>query len=170
MTGTRITVHYDDAPVRVALAGLAAAGEDMTPLMDIVGAYMETRVDERFETETGPGGEVWPKSIRALVEGGKTLTDTAALRGSITREATPRSVAVGTNKTEAGVHQFGDTIFPVNARALAFELPGGLGFHMVDSVTIPQRAFLGVDDQDEVEIGAIVTDYLADIAGEGAVP
>lgn len=170
MTGTRFTIDYDDAPVRALLTDMIAAGDDLTPLLDIIGSYMETVVDERFETESGPGGNPWPPSIRALVEGGTTLTDSARLRQSYTRQVTPRSVAVGTNVPYAGGHQDGVTITPTDADALVFRLPGSLGWRRVQSVTLPARPMVGFDDEMEAEIGAIVADYLRDVADRGGAP
>jgi phage virion morphogenesis protein len=140
-------------------------------MFDEIGMALVVSTQRRFEDEKEPGGNPWPKSIRALATGGKTLTDTARLSGSMTHEASDSGVAVGTNVIYAAIHQFGGVIKPVNAPKLAFRVLGELKF--VDQVTIPARPFLGIDDDDETEILAIAGDWLAQATGgenDGARP
>ncbi len=164
MAGTRIDISLADDAVQQAIGGLAAAGDDMTPLMREFASYMEARTEERFETETAPGGDPWPPSIRALVEGGQTLTQSARLRQSITSQVTATSVTHGTNVIYAAIHQVGGVIEPVNADFLVFDVPGA-GIRRARRVTIPPRPFVGIDDVDLGEFEAIAIDYLADAAG-----
>jgi phage virion morphogenesis protein len=137
-----------------------AAGRAAQPqlMYDAIGAMLVTSTQDRFERETDPAGSPWPASIRVQLEGGKTLTDTAFLRNSITFEADEGGVAVGTNAAYAATHQFGATIRPVTAKALAFEIGGVSVF--AREVTIPQRAFLGLDDADEEAMLGIAGDFL----------
>lgn len=137
------------------IAGLG----DTSPLMRDIAAAMAAWTDRRFETETAPDGTPWKRSRRALEEGGQTLTDSARLRQSIAQRADRASAEVGTNVIYAGVHQAGATIRPVSAGALVFKI--GDRFVSTQEVTVPARPYLGIGGDDEVEIGAIVGDYLA---------
>lgn len=144
-----------------ALAKLREAADraERPQLMyDAIGAMLVTSTQDRFERETDPAGTLWPKSIRVQLEGGKTLTDTAFLRNSVTFEADDGGLAVGTNAAYAATHQFGATIRPKTAEALAFEIGGITVF--AQKVEIPQRAFLGLDDADEEAIVEIAGDFL----------
>lgn len=168
MTGVQIRVGIEDKAARQALDQLLAAGEDLTPAMDAIGAALALSTDERFELERGPGGSPWPPSIRVLVSGGKTLSESGRLGDSITHEVSSNSVRVGTNVGYAATHQFGNTIRARSAKGLRFRIPG-IGWVTKQSVTIPARPFLGIDDDDEGRIADELIDYLRDAAGPGAV-
>lgn len=152
-------------PALKSLGRAVKKTQDPKGLFEAIGLALVASTQHRFETETGPDGSPWPPSIRALAEGGKTLTDTAAFRNSVSFEATPRSVAVGSDHPGAAVHQFGATIVPVAARALAFSIGGRDVF--AKKVTIPARPYLGLDDDDVKEIVALAEDWL-DFENEGA--
>lgn len=147
----------------VALDGRLSAAydrsRDLSPLMDSIGMAMETSTDERFDNEAGPDGMPWKKSLRAKEEGGKTLTDSARMRGSITHSASATQVEVGTNLIYAGIHQFGGRITAKSGH-LKFTLPGGLGFVSVVGVNIPARPYLGIGRDDEQTIAELSADYL----------
>lgn len=171
MTGVIITV--DDAEVRQAFSQLAALGDDLTPVMDEIGAALVASTLLRFEDGQGPGGVPWKKSRRAEEQGGQTLVDTGLLRQSITHQPGPRGVDVGTPDKRAAIHQFGGRIEAKTARGLRFNLPwevkpGDDGWRIVKSVTMPARPFIGVDQDDAREVVAIVADHIARAAEPGA--
>ncbi|KAA5603221.1 phage virion morphogenesis protein [Roseospira marina] len=157
MAGISITVSGDEFVGR-GLDGLIARTGDLTPAMDMIGTMLDTSVDHRFETETDPDGQPWPKSIRALSEGGQTLTDRRHLRGSITHEAGPTSVRQGTNLIYARPHQLGALIKPKAAKALTFRIGGRTV--QVQQVTIPARPYLGLSAEDRTEAGEIIADWV----------
>lgn len=159
MAGTAFRLELEGSAA--ALAALAEAESRLTrpePLYDAIGAMLVTSTQQRFEAEAGPDGSPWPKSIRVLLEGGKTLTDSGFLRNSISFEASDHGVAVGTNAIYAAVQQFGATIRPVSATRLRFELGGETIFSQ--EVTIPARPFLGLDAGDEQGIIAIAGKFV----------
>ena len=147
MTGVSFTVDLDDAAARRALTRLAGRAIDLEPAMDEIGAMLVASTLERFERGEDPDGNAWAPSIRALEQGGQTLVDTSQLRGSITHEAARDSVTVGTNVIYAAIHQLGGK--------------AGRG----KKVTIPERAFLGINDDDAAEIGDILAEHLAEAFG-----
>jgi phage virion morphogenesis protein len=165
MAGARIEIEGAEAALG-ALAAAAAALGQARPLYDRVGAMLAVSTQNRFELEAGPDGSPWPASLRASLEGGKTLTDTALLRNSLTHEASDAGVAVGTNAPYAATHQFGATIRPRKGEFLRFRGAGNGGFTFAREVTIPARPFLGLDAEDEAAIGRIAAAYVAAAAGE----
>ena len=148
------------------LRAIAAGIADRQPLMDAIGLYLESSTLDRFDQERGPDGTPWQQSLRAKEQGGKTLTDHAHLRQSVTYNATNDRVEWGSNMIYARPHQEGATITAKGGGRLKFRLPGGLGFRSVLSVTLPARPFLGVNEEDERQIVGLAEDYVADLAPE----
>lgn len=152
-----------------ALRRLGEAADRMehaAPLFDRIGAMLVSSTQHRFERQADPEGNPWPKSIRAQLEGGRTLFDSGTLFRDLTHEATDQGVAVGTNLIYAAIHQFGGTIRPVADEALHFTIGGAEVF--VKEVSIPQRAFLGLDADDEAAITELASQFvLAPIEGGG---
>jgi phage virion morphogenesis protein len=158
MSGVRL--HLDDRELLAGTARLDQALEDMTPLMDAIGAQLVANIEDRFDAEAGPEGKAWKPSLRALVEGGRTMTKSARLRDSMSYEPSAKSVAAGTNVIYAGIHQGGGVITPKSGKALQFRLPGGQ-YVTVAAVTIPERPFLGFDAEDRADIAALSERYVA---------
>lgn len=158
-----------------ALLGAARRLSERQLLMDGIGEMMVSSTLQRFEDEEGPDGKAWRPSIRATPsedtrapvrrgkdgrllkgsgrkikgrKGGKTLTDTARLRGSIEHRATGDEVTVGSvtgsNVEYARIHQMGGM--------------AGRG----KSVELPARPFLGASEQDAEDIREMIGDFLAD--------
>lgn len=73
---------------------------------------------------------------------GHTLLDTGQLAASITKQVTADCVPIGTNKAYAAIHQYG----------------GVTGRN--DSVTLPARPFLVVQDEDLEEIERAAADFI----------
>ena len=161
-----------------ALGAIAARARNSQGLWENIGEYMVSSTVENFVTERGPGGDPWPQSLRAKFEGGKTLTDSARLQKSITFNASPAGVAVGTNVLYAAIQQFGGTITAKTPEGLFIQF-GAKGrtaktrrgktaggkwrgeIRRPMSVTLPARPFLGVDAEDEAEILRIAEDWIA---------
>jgi phage gpG-like protein len=169
------------APVQIRVDKLPAAralfekvrefGADPTGLLDIWGALLEASTRRRFDTGTAPGGVPWPPSIRAKLQGGKTLVDKGNLEGSIRYAVRPNELEVGIDGVGASskfayVHQFGAHIVPKEAKALRFPLPGG-GFAVVSSVDIPARPFLGIDEDDKLDMKETGGEYLRSLIDGG---
>ncbi|MEQ8396424.1 phage virion morphogenesis protein [Thalassobaculum sp.] len=170
MTGAAVRVTSEG--IEQAIAALAAAGafaHDPSPALDRIGAAMVASTQIRFERQAGPDGSPWPPSIRALTEGGITLTKSGRLAQSITHRADPSGVEWGSDLVYAAPHQFGATIHAKSAGTLLFKLPGGLGYRRAASVTLPTRPYLGIDDEDESEILDILADFARGLGAEGDV-
>lgn len=154
MVAVRVKANLGKA--REVLDKYIAATENPRPLLETAGSILENSIRDRFRTGSGPGGVAWKPSRRAIEQGGRTLIDTGGLLSSITHIANAERVEVGViAKTEsakhAATHQFGATIRPVRAPKLVFRGPDG---HLIfaDSVTIPARPFIGIDDADRADL------------------
>jgi len=142
---------------------LTAVAAKLTAPVDLyteIGNMLVQSTQQRFEDGVTPAGSPWPKSIRALLSGGKTLKNSGDLRNGISREADGTGLIVGTNVLYAAVHQFGAVIRAKKARALAFSIGGKTIFKK--SVRIPARPFLGISKEDEAEIEQISKQFLSD--------
>lgn len=177
--GVGIRIEGTGEAFRV-LDGVARRATNPLLLWKNVGEQLLANVQERFLTGTGPDGAVWPQSLRARMEGGRTLTDSARLMQSLSPNysgsvnATEDGVEIGTSVTALGtnvlyaaVHQFGATITAKTSKGLRFKVGRGRDAKWAtkQSVTIPARPFLGIDREDEQDIIAIATDWLS---GEAA--
>ena len=162
MVGVRIEARLGDA--RAVLSRYRGLATNPQPLMEIAGGILENSTRERFMRGQGPGGQAWPMSRRAAMEGGRTLIDKGGLVSSITSRATSNRVEWGVMaKTRsakfAASHQFGVTIRPKKGPFLIFR---GADGHLVfaKSVTIPRRPFLGVDADDRQDLKTAWIAYL----------
>jgi len=155
-----LTADLELTGMKAVLGAYVSAGEDLTPLMDMCGALLETSTKDRLrDSNTAPDGTAWPVSMRAQLDGGKTLVESSRLANSIQYIAGPSQVEVGSNVIYAGIHQTGGEIRPKNGAALSFALPGG-GWATVGKVTIPARPYLGISDQDREYLTATTVEYL----------
>jgi phage gpG-like protein len=149
-------------------------GEDTTPLLEIFGSVLEASVLRRFGEQRGPGGVPWPKSKRALKQGGKTLTDTGDLRDSIRYVIRPGEVEVGSdglkNPVKAIANQFGShrqAVVLAHTRtinsAFGVPLPKPVTFNVRPHgmvTNLPARPFVGIDDEDKADMHELGLEYL----------
>jgi len=118
MAGVQLTGDW--SKLREVLDGLATiSGRDIHRV--VMGTILSS-TRQRFRSGYGPDNTKWPPSRRALEGGGRTLRDSGDLAGSITGEFGESFAAVGTNKIKAAIHQFGGTIKPDKAKALAIPI------------------------------------------------
>lgn len=141
----QIRITLDDTNARRLLRKAAIAVRSFRPAMEDIGHYLTREADKRFKTEKDPDGNDWAEltvayskrksSQRRAIQ--KKLQVSGRLRASIIYQATDDEVSIGTNAVYARRHQLGG---------------GG----------IPARPFLGVNDDDQREIGLIISDYIND--------
>jgi phage gpG-like protein len=184
MAGASIDMQLvaDEASAVLAqLVEWAEAGD--VGVWDDVGALIVSATEARFETSVGPDGVKWKPSQRAKKGRGLTLVDSGALK-SLTHVARPDGVEVGSSVPYASVHQFGAKyaraaragtvyfrpdrdgnkgLFTKRRRA-TFAQDVQIGAH---TVIIPSRPFLGVNDDDEAAVLALLTARLQRLAGGG---
>ncbi len=140
------------------------SGIDKSGVMNAIAEGLRTSTVERFASEESPEGTRWKPSIRVARQGGKTLTRSVGLKNSIKAQADGTGAAIGTNLVYAATHQFGDerTIRAKESKYLRFQI--GDRWVSVPSVrvSIPARPFLGISEEDEEEIKAILDEALGE--------
>lgn len=136
--------------VQAFLTGLA----DKEPLMDAIGVALVTSTQRRFEEGKDPDGREWDKTHR----GGQILVESGLLRDSVTYQVSGDTVRIGSNRIYAAIHQFGGVIKPKAAKVLAFTVGGAAVF--ARQVTIPARAFLGINAEDIADIRGAIADFI----------
>lgn len=162
----RVRLTARDRAAVQALRDAAGQVDDLTELMDRIGAALVASTQLRFEDQRSPAGVPWQRSRRAASVGGQTLVDSGRLRASITHRPGPTAVEVGTNVGYAGTHQFGATIAAKTPKGLRFRI--GNAWVTKRAVTIPARPFLGLDAADREHIPAIAAHWLRERLGDGA--
>lgn len=135
---------------------------DIKGLNKALAEGIRTSTMERFQKERDPEGKKWKTSIRAMEEGGKTLTKTSQLRTSIHSVASESGFAVGTNDIRAATLQFGDerTIRPRRRPVLRFKMNGKWISTKEAHIKIPARPFLGISEEDDKEIKEMLEEAL----------
>jgi phage virion morphogenesis protein len=157
-----VKVIFEDGAVRMSVQRLLNMGRNPQPLLRGIATLGESQTRMHFREEKGPDGP-WEDSRRKRDNGGKTLTANGILSGSITSNANIEYAEWGTNMIYGGVHQFGAEIKPVRARKLVFRSHTGRSV-AVDSVLIPQRAFLGFTELDRLEMDKFISRKIAQLA------
>lgn len=149
MTGAAL--HFDLGALAHMQDAIKAFGAfDRRRLLDVIGGAVESQTQRRISDEKrSPAGIPWPAwspdyaktrhgNQSLLVSGGNP-----GLLTSITHNViTDTEVEVGTPLIYGATHQFGDP-----------------------ERHIPQREYLGISDQDGVELERIVADFVAGEAG-----
>lgn len=163
-----IVIKIDDVGARAGLAGLIGALTDRRPMLEDIGAELESSTLNRFETNIGPDGKPWKPSLHAKLTGMPTLVNQGHLRDSV-HYALDGNDAVevgagGVARNYAAIHQVGGTI-TAKGGALKFTLANG-HFVRAKSVTLPARPYLGLSAADETAILDIVGEHLARAAGQ----
>lgn len=165
MTGVTLETSIDDKQVLKAFTALSRVlSGNTTPIMRAIGVGLVRNVHDRFEAAVDPQGQPWKPlnpAYAAAKRGPGILRERAmrgGLMGSITFNAGPDTLELGTNKIYAAAHQFGVVITPVKASHLVFRI--GNQVIKARSVTIPARPFLGISAEDERTIAEGVTDAL----------
>ncbi|MNU42682.1 Phage virion morphogenesis family protein [compost metagenome] len=160
-----LSLTWDDLGIRRLADGLAALHADLrTEVLAPVGMALESTTIERFDTNVGPDGQAWEPSFRASITGGRTLVDKGHLRDSVHHIVEDDAVEIGSAHISAGVHQFGATIHAKTSAGLNFTLADGLGV-TVDTVTIPERPFVGMSIEDGSIVVGIAEDALVRAKG-----
>lgn len=136
------------AALRRAINGLTQT----RPLMRSVASLAESSAVNRFRSQVGPDGKPWKPSIRAQLENKDTLRKSGVLLASHSSSATDTEAVVSNNRVYAGIHQFGGTIRQFLASGSVREIP------------MPARPFIGIDDDDRLEITRLVADFVSQAA------
>lgn len=172
MSGAALVVRLDWDDARVAFGRLERAVSDTAPIMRAIGTGIVTSTQDRFDAGQDPDGGAWAAlnpTYAAGKRGPGILRESGmrgGLQGSITYRAGRSEVEVGSNKIYAAIHQYGGVITPKGGGRLVFRL-GNRVVH-ARSVTIPQRRYLGISNDDQLMILDVVEGALARALGSGS--
>lgn len=137
----RIDVESQLGAMSDQLGVLAAGLGDLSPVMESIAAIVESSTRERFSTKQNSEGVAWqelaPDTIRQKNGRGGILVDRGDLMKSITAHATAVSVDVGTDELYGKYHQMG--------------------------WGVPQREFLGLSEDDVLDIQDLLNDFMEDL-------
>lgn len=153
MSGARIEVDVDSDEVRRAMGNLVLNSARLQPVFEDIGAALLTSTQQRFEDEEDPEGEEWEElaertqkrrvSKRRVRGPDHKLRVTGQLLGSLTYLADNSELALGSNKVYAALHQMGGT----------GDMPPG-------PAAVPARPYLGISQDDEDEIAAVLAEHV----------
>lgn len=165
MTGVRIEANTE--AILDVLQRLYAATGDLRPALKNIGEYEAPATKDRIAKGVTPEGLPFAPldPLYAATKKGPGILrgESGDLASIVYQLAGDDSVEIGNDTPHGAIHQFGGVIRPKNAAALVFSLGGRTVF--ASQVTIPARPYLGVSEEDEREILAIVADYLDDASG-----
>lgn len=163
-----IIIKTDGADaIRERLREIASRVSNLSPILKAIGDRMVEQTKRRFEAGgPAPDESPWQPSKSQNPKRIRTLTVSGHLRDSIRCQLIgSNTVAIGTNRVYAAIHQFGGKtaahiIRPRNKKAL--KTPYGL-FKKVNhpGSVIPARPFLGLSAANSDEILGIINEYIA---------
>ncbi len=97
----QLTIETDDIQKAITkLQKLSHTAQTLTPIHRHIGNILQNSIEQSFEDEKSPFGQVWKKSKKPT---GKTLTKSGTLSSSFTVDADDEGVSVGTNLVYAPI-------------------------------------------------------------------
>ncbi len=147
MAGSQDIITIEDRDVKKKIGQFLKKADGIEAPLKSWGEYMLRRIDDRFSEEKDPDGSPWKRLSPVTLlkkKGKKILTESSNLRGRIVYSTTKNSIAIGTNVIYAAIHQLGGE--------------AGRG----RKVTIPDRPFLGVNQEDKTELIQTLKEHLVD--------
>ena len=150
MAGMDVLFELDDAELQGMVKRVSGAVGDMTAPMKAFGQYMITETDKRFTREEDPQGKKWKplsQAYKLAKEQSKGGIDKILQRGkflltSIKPDPGKTGISIGSNMVYAAIHQLGGMAGPGR------------------KVKIPQREYLGFNDDDVEEFKETVKDWI----------
>ncbi|WP_316200408.1 MULTISPECIES: phage virion morphogenesis protein [unclassified Bradyrhizobium] len=179
MTGALLRVDLSgQAQALGVIADAIGRLSNPLPMFEDIGMALVTSTHHRFDLSRAPDGSPWPPSLRVIQGGGKTLILSWRLYRSITFQASPTQVEVGTNVIYAAIHQFGgDTDQGAREAVLHFKTNKRTGVSRfakpskadrarkatigARTIHMPARPFLGLDADDPRTITTIVENFVS---------
>ncbi len=148
MTEPVVSINVTDKALQQKLKEVASKVSDPSELMEEIGQIMLLSTDQRWEKEVDPDGNRWAENSeytrRLKREQGridKILQSSGRARASINYKVDRDQVTIGTNVEYMVKHQLG--------------IEGQ-----------KKREFLGISDEDKVEIAIAADDYLKRIIAD----
>lgn len=163
MSGIEFFAELDAALPMMAAEELASL--DQGVLLDALGAIGVSQTQTRISDEqAGPNGEVWAPLNSEYAKGkkgsGGILQGDGDLVSSMDFQSSSHDVSWGSPLVYAAIHHFGGVITPKNASKLVFTIGGKT--IAADSVTIPDRPYLGISSENAVELEQTALMFIAE--------
>ncbi len=189
MAGARVEITRNTASPKLKRLAARLHGEGRQLLFADMGEYLLRSTRERAAKQIDPGGNKWRAlspdyaKWKAKKRPGVPILkfDFHMLGDQLSYEAGQDELLVGTNAPYGAIHQFGGTVHrAAHSRKLAFgkDKPNRMkvfaraGSKDVDheqwatvdayDVTLPARPWLGLSQEDDTELLAIVVDHLGE--------
>lgn len=183
MVNELIKIEIQDKEIKQALADIYAKSKTLKPAMHLISLIVKRSIVTNFNVGGRP--VPWRPSKRVLKSGGKTLVDLGILRSSFEIRSDDTSASVSTNIAYAPIHNFGGsinrkpregvlffkkfksgkrkgrTLFSKEGKAL-FGKKISFSGH---SVTMPQREFMMVQEEDWSEMTNKLASYILKLKG-----
>lgn len=135
--GINIEIADDGLREWVARAADKAGTAGRSRLLDAVGAELEARIEQRFDTKKDPSGATWAPlaestklRYKAQDKGrrrGTLLERSRLMRNSLTHQVQPDSVLIGFGIDRAAYHELGTRKMPRRGLLMAEPATGALG-------------------------------------------
>lgn len=164
-----LRIEINDEEVAAALARIAAAMTNLTPVMQDIGEVLVEGTKGRFAAGVDPDGNPWAPQSPTTIEAYRARGDSASFRPLIgpTRAlsttihylAGADRVEVGSSRIQAAVMQEGAAKGAFGRTARGAPIPWG---------HIPARPFIGLSEADRTAVVDIVEEWLERVAGAGA--
>jgi phage gpG-like protein len=106
MTGTALSMRFDDVVLRSHLARLANR-QEFTKARREIGEYMVGDIQDNLDGQKLFNGAPMPQSKAAIKRRGKTLIDEHHLYDSYVYQLSGGGIEVGSAKAYAAIHHFG---------------------------------------------------------------
>jgi phage gpG-like protein len=157
------SIMYNTDTLDHALAAVAAAVSDMTPVMDAIGELLLVSAQDRMRDGEQPDGAPFVPRAQTTLDRyaklgltfGAPLNVSGDMRNTLFYEADQDSVEYGSNALQAAVMQFGAAKGAFGKTSNGPSIPWG---------TIPARPFIGLSDEDQDNIIAELEEWLEETA------
>lgn len=169
------TIKIKNDTITPALEALARQMGDMSDVMNDIGMALVASSEKRMDDGVSPDGSAFaprsPVTIkhyeRNKISFGGVLHKSGKLRQNIFHTYGPEHVEIGTNEPYAAVMQFGAAQGQFGA-FIGKDKKGRDHFHSIPWGNIPARPFLGVSQQDEIDILDILAEWAQSATNGGA--
>ena len=164
-----ITITFDTKAVQDGLRRVSKRLDDLRPVFEDIGEYIEGTVENRFTRMVGPDGRPWKRlkksTIAAKRNKSRILIEDGHMAESLGRNVHNDRLEVGFSDRKAVWHQFGTkpyTIRPKRKRVLAFVGANSKRVFttFVNHPGLPARPMLGINRKDRGAINRIMQRHI----------
>ncbi|WP_339524236.1 phage virion morphogenesis protein [Pseudomonas sp. EL_65y_Pfl2_R96] len=181
MAGAMLDVVIDTTTIGKALGELSERLGDLTTPLNDIAEYLHQSTDDRFIKQVAPDGSPWAPlapSTLARKKGGRILRNKGTLQDTMRHSVSGNELAFGTDRPYGAIHQDGGKVeHAARSQQVYFRQgkEGSVGNRFVKKsksnfaqwvtrgahdTEIKARPYLGLSAEDDVELLAIIQDYL----------